>query len=563
MSTLHETDGKEDTVLPTVKPASDMSDQEAATASPPKASKGWRFWLIFVAVCVATLVVAVDVSIISTALPTIAEDLRSAELFVWVANAYVLATTVVQPIYGQMANIFGRRSLTIISVLLFMLGSGLAGGANSTAMLIAARVVQGLGGGGIITLGEIIICDLLPLRERGQYSGLIAGTYAIGTVIGPVLGGVFTQHVTWRWVFYVNLPICGIALGLIVPFLNLKYHRQGTIVDRIKRIDWIGATSLTTSVTAILLALAWAGTKHSWSSWRTILPLILGFVGMLGFFVHQFSGHVAEPTMPPKLFSNRTSVSIFFMAFVHGILLLYVTYFMPVYFQAVRGATPTRSGVEIFPIATTIAPAAAVSGVLVTITGKYRLYHFLGFALMAAGCGSLSTLDAGSSMGAWIGFQLMFGLGNGMVFNTMIPPLLASLPSSEVATATATWTFMRSFGQIWGIAIPSAIFNQRIDTLVRKNLAAFPNIARLLVRGGAYQQATAAFIRSLPESDNVRGIVQNVYVEALKTVWYVSIPFAVIGIPIALFVKSYKLTNELETEFGMRDEKVQSSSGGS
>lgn len=561
MSTLHETDGKEITVPPTIERASDMSDQEAAMASSPKVSKGWRFWLIFVAVCVATLVVAVDVSIISTALPTIAEDLHSAELFVWVANAYVLATTVVQPIYGQMANIFGRRSLTIISVLLFMLGSGLAGGANSTAMLIAARVVQGLGGGGIITLGEIIICDLLPLRERGQYSGLIAGTYAIGTVIGPVLGGVFTQHVTWRWVFYINLPICGIALGLIVPFLNLKYHRQGTIVDRIKRIDWIGATSLTMSVTAILLALAWAGTNHSWSSWRTILPLILGFAGMLGFFVHQFSGHVAEPTMPPKLFSNRTSVSIFVMAFVHGILLLYVTYFMPVYFQAVRGATPTRSGVEIFPIATTIAPAAAISGVLVTITGKYRLYHFLGFALMAAGCGSLSTLDANSSMGAWIGFQLMFGLGNGMVFNTMIPPLLASLPSSEVATATATWTFMRSFGQIWGIAIPSAIFNQRIDTLVQKNLSAFPNIAQLLVRGGAYQQATAAFIRSLPESDNVRGIVQNVYVEALKTVWYVSIPFAVIGIPIALFVKSYKLTNELETEFGMREEKARSSGG--
>ena len=175
---------------------------------------------------------------------------------------------------------------------------------------------------------------------------------------------------------------------------------------------------------------------------------------------------------------------------------------------------------------------------------------------MAAGCGSLSTLDANSSMGAWIGFQLMFGLGNGLVFNTMIPPLLASLPSSEVATATATWTFMRSFGQIWGIAIPSAIFNQRIDTLVGKNLSAFPNIAQLLVRGGAYQKATATFISSLPESGNVQGIVKNVYVEALKTVWYVSIPFAVIGIPIALFVKSYKLTDELETEFGMKEEKV-------
>ncbi len=554
-------DGKDNPTLSTAIPASDMSDQEAAKTSPPTVSKGWRFWLIFVAVCVATLLVAIDVSIISTALPTIAEDLHSAELFVWVANAYVLATTVVQPIYGQMANIFGRRSLTIISVLLFMLGSGLAGGATSTAMLIAARVIQGLGGGGIITLGEIIICDLLPLRERGQYSGLIAGTYAIGTVIGPVLGGVFTQHVTWRWVFYINLPICGLALGLIVPFLNLKYHRQGTIFDRMKRMDWIGAFMLTASVTAILLALAWAGTKHSWSSWRTILPLILGAIGMLGFLALQFTGHVAEPTMPPKLFSNRTSVSIFLMAFVHGILLLYVTYFMPVYFQAVRGASPTRSGVEIFPIATTIAPAAAVSGIMVTVTGKYRLYHFLGFALMAAGCGSLSTLDTQSSMGAWIGFQLMFGLGNGMVFNTMIPPLLASLPSSEVATATATWTFMRSFGQIWGIAIPSAIFNQRVDNLVHTRLSAFPGIAQLLVRGGAYQKATAVFINSLSESDNLRGIVKSVYVDALRTVWYVSIPFAVIGIPIALFVKSYKLTTELETEFGMEDEKERGAGG--
>lgn len=205
------------------------SDNNENVPESTSTSKGWRFWLIFLAVCVATLVIAVDISIVSTALPTIADDLGSAELFVWVANAYILATTVVQPIFGQMANIFGRRSLTIVAVLVFMLGSGLAGGANSTGMLIGARAVQGVGGGGIITLGEIIICDLVPLLERGQYSGLIAGTYAIGTIIGPVLGGLFTDHTSWRWVFYINLPICGAALLLIVPFLNLKYRREGTI----------------------------------------------------------------------------------------------------------------------------------------------------------------------------------------------------------------------------------------------------------------------------------------------------------------------------------------------
>lgn len=533
------------------------SDDNAATIEVAPPAKDWRFWLIFVAVCIATLLVAIDLSIISTALPTIANDLKSEDLYVWVANAYVLATTVVQPIFGQMANIFGRRSLTICSVLFFMLGSGLAGGATSTAMIIAGRVVQGIGGGGIITLGEIIVCDIVPLLERGQYSGLLSGTYAIGTIIGPLLGGVFTDHVTWRWVFYINLPICVVALAIIVPFLNLKYQREGTVWDRLKRIDWIGSVILIGSVTSILLALTWAGTKHSWSSWSTIVPLILGFVGMLGFGAIQYSGYVDEPTMPPKLFSNRTSVSIFCMAFIHGLLLLYVIYFLPVYFQAVLESTPTRSGVQIFPIATTIAPAAAISGVFITITGRYREYHFLGFALMAAGCGSLSVLDKNSNAGAWIGFQLLFGLGNGMVFNTMIPPLLASLPTRDVATATATWSFMRSFGSIWGIAIPSAIFNERINLLVADRLSAFPGIAALLVKGGAYQKATAEFVRSLPTGGgpNVREMVIGIYSDALKTVWYVSIPFAILGIPVALFVKSYALSNELNTEFGMEERK--------
>ncbi|KAH7395972.1 major facilitator superfamily domain-containing protein [Cadophora sp. MPI-SDFR-AT-0126] len=515
--------------------------------------KDWRFWMIFVSVCVTTLLVAVDLSIVSTALPTIAQDLNADELFVWVANAYVLASTAVQPLFGQAANIFGRRSLTIASVLLFMLGSGLAGGATNIGMIIAARTIQGVGGGGIITLGEIIICDLLPLRERGQYTGLLAGTYAIGTIIGPVLGGIFTQHVTWRWIFYINLPISGVALLFIVPFLNLKYRRVGTIWDRTKRVDWLGNFVLIGAVTAILLALAWGGTKFSWSSWHILVPMIIGFLGIVAFALIQVSGYVDEPTMPPQLFSNRTSVSIYIMAFVHGILLLYVTYFLPVYFQAVKGASPSRAGVELFPTATTIAPAAAISGVIITITGKYRVFHYLGFVLMSLGCGLFALLDEDSSIAAWVGYQVLFGLGNGMVYNSMIPPLLASLPPSEVATATATWTFMRSFGSIWGIAIPSAIFNDRVNHLVRERLANAPAIAAQLVNGKAYERATAVFIAGL--GANVRPIVVGIYVDALKVVWYASIAFAVIGLPICLFVKGLDLSSILETEFGMEEKK--------
>lgn len=371
--------------------------------------------------------------------------------------------------------------------------------------------------------------------------------------IKAVLGGIFTQHVTWRWIFYINLPISGVALLFIVPFLNLKYRRVGTVWDRTKRVDWLGNFVLIGAVTAILLALAWGGTKFSWSSWHILVPMIIGFLGIVAFAIIQVSGYVDEPTMPPQLFSNRTSVSIYLMAFVHGILLLYVTYFLPVYFQAVKGASPSRAGVQLFPTATTIAPAAAISGIIITITGKYRAFHYLGFVLMSLGCGLFALLDEDSTVAAWVGYQVLFGLGNGMVYNSMIPPLLASLPPSEVATATATWTFMRSFGSIWGIAIPSAIFNDRVNHLVRERLGNAPAIAAQLVNGKAYERATAVFIASL--GANVRPIVVGIYVDALKVVWYASIAFAVIGLPICLFVKGLDLSSVLETEFGMEEKK--------
>lgn len=310
---------------------------------------------------------------------------------------------------------------------------------------------------------------------------------------------------------------------------------------------------LIAAVTAILLALAWGGTKFSWSSWHILLPMIFGFLGLGAFAIIQVSGMVAEPTMPPRLFSNRTSVSIYVMAFIHGILLLYITYFLPVYFQAVKNASPSRAGVELFPTATTIAPAAAISGVIITITGRYRAFHFLGFILMSLGCGLFALLDQDSGVAAWVGYQVLFGLGNGMVYNSMIPPLLASLPPSEVATATATWTFMRSFGSIWGIAIPSAIFNDRVNHLVKERLVNAPAVAAQLVNGKAYERATALFIASLDAV--TRPVVVGIYVDALKVVWYASIAFAVIGLPVCFFVKGIDLSSELETEFGMQEKK--------
>ena len=352
----------------------------------------------------------------------------------------------------------------------------------------------------------------------------------------------------------MNLPICGLALAIAVPFLKLKHRRVGTIIDRLKRVDWAGNAVLIAAVSSILLALTWAGTKYPWINWHVILPLVAGALGLVLFVLIQLSGYVGEPTMPRELFSSRTPVAVFAMAFFHGLILVYVIYFLPVYFQAVKLSSPTRSGVQIFPIATTIAPAAAIAGVLVTLYGRYRIFHYLGWTLMSLGCGLFVLLKPGSSTGAWVSCQLLFGLGNGMVYNTMIPPLLASLGPGLIATATATWSFSRAFGSIWGIAIPSAIFNSRIDSLVATRIRSLDaQLATELSNGGAYQRATASFVRGL--SDNIRPIVIGVYSDALQTVWGVSIAFVVIGLPLSLFIKGYDLSNVMgENEYGMIQE---------
>ncbi|MCJ1441750.1 MAG: hypothetical protein MMC23_002242 [Stictis urceolatum] len=531
------------------------TSETSSEKTPPPPSKGWRFWIILFALCTATILVAIDVSIISTALPTISADLQSEELFVWVANAYILASTAVQPLYGQMANIFGRRSLTLFAVLSFMLGSGLAGGASTTGMLIAGRTIQGIGGGGIITLGEIIMCDLVPLRERGKYTGIIAATYAVGTVLGPILGGVFAESVSWRWIFYINLPIGGVSLALIAPFLTLKYNRQGTMMDRLKRVDIIGNLLLIASVTSILIPLAWAGTRYSWTSWHTLFPLILGFAGMGLFAWFQTSGLVPEPTMPRVLFSNRTSISILGMSFFHGVILIYVTFFLPIYWQAVREKTPIQTGLTSLPISFTIAPSAAFTGIVMSLTGKYRPFHFVGWSLMTISCGLFSIYDEHTSTAVWVISQLIFGIGCGLVYSTMIPPLLAATPSKDVATATSIWSFTRSFGSIWGVATPSAIFNAKVNTLVNERLADVPEVAQLLLNGGAYERATKVFIKALEAQGGPVDVVKSIYLDALRVVWYASIAFALIGVPISLGVKSLVLSKTMDDEFGIETSK--------
>ncbi|TPX24715.1 hypothetical protein DIZ76_010150 [Coccidioides immitis] len=498
-----------------------------------------------------TFLSSLDTSILSTALPTISKELNSGTLYIWITNAYLFSSTVVQPLFGQTSNIFGRRSLMILSVVFFALGSGLAGGANGNTMLIVGRTVQGIGGGGIGTLVDIIISDLVPMRERGKYVALMAAIWAFGTVIGPVLGGALAQHVSWRWIFYINLPLSAASLFLLYFFLKVSHPRGENIFKRLSRVDFLGNGILVAAVVSILLSLTWAGTVYPWSSWRIITPLTVGFVGMILFYTHQTSRICVEPSIPLRLFPNPTSLCALLLGFVLSILVYWTGYFLPIYFQAVLGTSSTMSGLYVLPITAAITPLGILTGILIAATGKYRAFHFLGFGLMSVGVGLFSTLDNQSSTGHWVGFQLLFGSGAGMVFSSTLPPIQASVREADMARATATWSFMRSFGSVWGIAIPTAIFNDKIESILGR--INDPSLRVQLSNGGAYGLASAGLSRTLGSNRKLLSEVIGVYVDGLRFTWLLAIRFAVAGFLMCFPIHQLELSTHLETEYGLQE----------
>jgi MFS family permease len=509
----------------------------------------WRFWLVFLTLCLISFASALDSTIITTALPAITRDIEGQQQYVWIANSFVVASTAIQPLVGQMSNIFGRRVPMMVSVALFAIGSGVAGGSNSAAMMIAGRTVQGLGSGGLFVLVELITCDLVPLRERGKYLGIMLSTAAVGTTIGPLAGGGLAQ-VSWRWVFYISLPVSGTALITMIFFLRIRHEMKSSWKHALARVDYVGNLLFIASLCAILVGLILGGTTYPWSSWKIIVPLVLGCLGWACFHLHQASRFCKEPSMPPRLFTNRTSLVGFILAFNSGLLLEWVIYFLPLYFQAVREVTPLASGVDILPLSVMLAPFAIVAGILLSKLGRYRPLHWTGFAFTAIGCGLFSILDSNSSKAAWVCFQIVAALGLGFVMTTILPSIQAALPESDTATATSTFAFVRSFGFVWGITIPSIVFQARFDALLGR--ISDEAVRSILADGRAYGYASASIIGHLPE--DVRAEVLSVYTDALRAVWQAAIAFSLASFVVVFLTKHIELRKDLETEFGLEEE---------
>ncbi|KAJ9138350.1 Major Facilitator Superfamily protein [Pleurostoma richardsiae] len=332
-----------------------------------------------------------EVTISSTALPSVIADLGGGDLYIWPVDGCLLATTSLQPLFGQLANIFGRRWPLIIATAAFVLGSGICGGATNISMLIAGRIIQGAGAGGINVLVEIVVCDLVPLREKGNYMAAIFGVVALSTALGPLFSGLIVQNISWRWVFYIIL----------------HHSAHDTLATSMGRVDWAGNALFIASISSVLIALSWTGVVYPWSSYCVIIPLVVGMGGLVGFMFFEGSKYALQPTMPLHLMSNRTSATAYVLTFVHSIVTMWALYFLPVYFRGVLGSSPSYSGVQLLPTILIIVPFAAAGGAFVSKTGRYRPIHHGGFALMIVGFGLFTLLDADSSTGAWVGFQII------------------------------------------------------------------------------------------------------------------------------------------------------------
>lgn len=455
-------------------------------------------------------------------------------------------SAVVQPFFGQLADVFGRRWPVIFSVAMFALGSGIAGGSTSADMLIAGRTLQGIGLGGVNMLIDIIVCDLVPQRKRGAILGVIFAVFATGSSLGPFIGGALVDHSSWRWVFYLGLPVSGVALLLLLLFLQVNYNKESTVAEKLKRLDYIGNAILVLSMVSILIALTYGGTLRSWASWHTILPLVLGLLGYVGFHVWEATGWQSEPVMPARLFKNRTSFVAFILVFLHGMLLYWITYFLPVYFHSVLLSSPTRSGVQFLPTIIVVIPFAIIAGGLITTTGRYKPLCIAGFALQSLGLGLFTTLNISSTTAEWTVFQIIAAAGVGLVTTSILPAVQVELPESDVAASTATWSFLRSLGNIWGVSIPAAIFNNRFEHPSAQ--ISDGDVRNMLQRGVAYEKASSTFINSFDEP--LRSQILMTYQGALQRVWQISILFALLGFVAAWGLREVKLKRILRLILG-------------
>ncbi|KAK5421901.1 hypothetical protein LTR06_000158 [Exophiala xenobiotica] len=437
-------------------------DQDVAPAWKPSGHE----WAIMLTLAIISLMVSLDATVIITSLSTIIQALKTdTTQGLWIGTSYLLTCAVTMPFTAALSDIVGRPRCLFASLIFFTIGTILCVAAPDINFMLAGRSIQGIGGGGIIILSLVIFTDIVPLRSRPQYIGILQGAWALGTCIGPLIGGAFATMKLWRGVFYLMFPFCGMGLVFVPLFVRLT-PRRATWRQMLTRVDWIGGFLFIPSAASVLLAITWGGTEQPWASTQTILPLVIGFLGLVWTAYYELY-RAKEPFLRHSLFCNPTAFAVYIGAFVQGLLLYGQLYYIPFFFEFVKLKSPIQTGVCLLAVMLALIPAAMVVGRVITKSGSYRWAIWIGCVLTTLGTGLTILWDTPSSTTLWVLSLVFLGFGHGFLLNALNCASQAVCKPGDEGAAAAMYAFLRSFGMALGVGIGGSVFQNVMKIKLR------------------------------------------------------------------------------------------------
>lgn len=516
----------------TEKPAAEAGAVNEDGEDLSKYPSGLKLTLILTSLCIAVFLVALDQTIIAPALGAITGHFRSVKDIGWYGSAYLLTTTALQPMYGAVYKLFNVKLAYLGAIFIFEIGSLICAVAPSSTTFIVGRAIAGIGTAGLFSGSIVILSLIMPLKKRPMAFGLIGGMWGIASVAGPLLGGAFTDHATWRWCFYINLPIGGIAMGIVFLFLHVNRNSEDTLnmtlMERVKQLDIIGAFFFIPGVICLLLALQWGGAEYAWSNSR-IIGLFIGFGLLIIVFIGVQFWKGDQGTLPPRLFKNRYVLSAMLFCLGFGAGFFSLIYYLSLYFQAIQGVSAVQAGIKILPLLIATIVCSMASGIVITNIGYYQPVAMFCMVLYVVGAGLITTLDVGSPTKEWFGYQVLAGLGIGVGFQIGVLVVQTVMPQEWVPVGSACVQFFQAFGGAIFVGVSQTLFqNGLIDKITASDLDIDPKI---FINSGASE--VRDILRSMGRADAIPAVLEA-YMSGLRDTFYVTLACAAFALLMTL-----------------------------